>query len=269
MADTLQRYCIVMNGDTDKKSREGFYMTVELDNEAQTALDAPASDAVSSEDMFHKDVVSKIVDREKQKAYEKGKREAIMQLNQEQVAQQQSAQPEVGMNQQHLGQAQPPVDVERLIAEKAPEILAQQLQGHIQKMQNEQFVNSFVTKMQAAEQKYPGLEKQLAELDYDSMTPLIKLANNLDNTGDIMKELLDNPMKMGNLLALTYTQPGMAQRAMQELSGSIRQNQEALEREAQARDPMSQLKPSSSAGMDANSMSVTNFRKMFGPRGRR
>jgi hypothetical protein len=80
---------------------------------------------------------------------------------------------------------------------------------------------------------------------------------------DIMKELLDNPMKMGNLMTLMYTQPQMAQKAMADLSNSIKTNQDALAQEKQAQDPMSQLKPSTSAGMDNSAMSVSDFKKMF------
>ena len=136
------------------------------------------------------------------------------------------------------------------------------LQEHVNNLKTEQMVNSFVAKMQAAEAKYPGLEAKLNDLDYNSMAPLVGLANDMENTGDIMKELLDNPMKMANLLTLQYTQPALAKRAMTELSNSIRTNQEALAQEKQAQDPMSQLKPSN-AGMDNSAMSVQDFRKMF------
>jgi len=149
-------------------------------------------------------------------------------------------------------------DIERMIAEKAP----QMLQEHILNIETKQMVNSFVAKMQAAEAKYPGLEAKLNDLDYNSLAPLIGVANEMDNTGDIMKELIDNPMKMGNLLTLQYTQPALARRAMLELSNSIKTNQEALAQEKQAQDPMSQLKPSN-AGIDNSTMSVSDFRKMF------
>jgi hypothetical protein len=150
-------------------------------------------------------------------------------------------------------------DIERMIAERAPQLL----QDHVKQVRNQQTVDSFVAKMQAAEAKYPGLEAKLNEIDYSSMAPLISLANDMENTGDVMKEILDNPMKMANLLTLQYTQPAMAKRAMMELSNSIKTNQDALAQEKQAQDPMSQLKPSTSAGMDNSAMSVSDFRKMF------
>lgn len=211
-----------------------------------------------------RDVVSKIVERERKKAYEKGQKEALMQL-QEQQAQQQAAPAQAPamqqQGQQTLGGMQQvsPADIERMIAEKAPQLL----HDHVQNLKNEHTINSFVSKMQAAEQKYPGLEAKLNELDYTSMAPLVHLANDMENTGEIMKELVDNPMKLGNMMALAQMQPGLAKRQMAELSNSIKTNQQALAEEKQAQDPMSQLKPSSSAGMDNGTMSVTDFRKMF------
>ncbi len=213
-------------------------------------------------DMLDKSTVSKIVERERLKAFAKGKQEALMELQQQQQAPQESAQaPQQAAAPQQMGgmQQMSAADIERMIAERAPQLL----QDHVNQVRNQQTVDSFVAKMQAAEAKYPGLEAKLNEIDYSSMAPLISLANDMENTGDVMKEILDNPMKMANLLTLQYTQPAMAKRAMMELSNSIKTNQDALTQEKQAQDPMSQLKPSTSAGMDNSAMSVSDFRKMF------
>ena len=220
----------------------------------------PQAESQANNDMLSKNTVSKIVERERLKAFEKGKQEALMELQQQQMQQEQApVQQPVAAPQQLGGMDQlSAADIERMIAEKAP----QMLQEHVNNLKTEQMVTSFVAKMQAAEAKYPGLEEKLNDVDYNSMAPLVSLANDMENTGDIMKELLDNPMKMANLLTLQYTQPMLAKRAMTELSNSIRTNQEALAQEKQAQDPMSQLKPSN-AGMDNSAMSVQDFRKMF------
>jgi hypothetical protein len=236
-------------------------MTEDLENVDQGVMPEPEAQSEPVSDMLDKSTVSKIVERERLKAYAKGKQEALMELQQQapqesapvQQMQQQAPQQLGGMQQMSAA------DIERMIAERAPQLL----QDHVNQMQNKQTVDSFVAKMQAAEAKHPGLEAQLEELDYSTMAPLVSLANNMENTADIMKELLDNPMKMGNLMTLMYTQPKMAQKAMMELSNSIKTNQEALAQEKQAQDPMSQLKPSTSAGMDNSAMSVSDFRKMF------
>ncbi len=239
-------------------------MNENVDQGVEAPVEQAQDSAPDDNSPLARDVVSKIVERERKKAYEKGQKEALMQL-QEQQAQQQAAPAQAPamqqQGQQSLGGMQQvsPADIERMIAEKAPQLL----HDHVQNLKNEHTINSFVSKMQAAEQKHPGLEAKLNELDYSSMAPLVNLANDMENTGDIMKELVDNPMKLGNMLALAQMQPGLAKRQMMELSNSIKTNQQALSEEKQAQDPMSQLKPSSSAGMDNGTMSVTDFRKMF------
>ncbi len=236
----------------------------DLENEAQ-GVEVPQQEAQDSspEDNgpLSRDVVSKIVERERKKAYEKGQKDALMQTQPEQQPQQAPGMQQPQGQQQGLGgmQQMSSADIERMIAEKAPQLLHE----HVQNLKNEHTINSFVSKMQAAEQKHPGLEAKLNELDYSTMSPLVHLANDMENTGEIMKELVDNPMKLGNMLALAQHQPMLAKREMMALSNSIKTNQEALAQEKQAQDPMSQLKPSSSAGMDNGTMSVTDFRKMF------
>jgi hypothetical protein len=190
-----------------------------------------------------------------------------MQLQQEQQAQQQAQQP-VQAQPSSIGgmPQQSQADIERMIAEKAPQLLQQHLESQIQQMQDKQFIDSFFTKMQAAEQKHPGLEKKLSgftQEEYHAMAPVLKVVNSMDNTGDIIKELLDNPVKMMMLINSAEKMPTLLSSQVQELSNSIRMNQDALAQETQARDPMSQLKPSSTAGMDNSSMSVTQMRQMF------
>lgn len=202
--------------------------------------------------MFPNDVVQKIVDREKAKAFERGKREGQMELQQQQqqapVDTQQQQVPQQPTQNMGLGGMKQvsEADIERMIAERAP--LA--LQQHVQKLQQDQMVNTFVSKMQLAEQQYPGLEAELNNLNYNDprMHSFIAMANQLENTGDIMKEVLDNPTKMESLLNMAYNQPYQAQKALKSLSDSIKTNQTAKAEEAQARDPMSQIKSSTTSG---------------------
>lgn len=248
-------------------------MTDGLENNVEQepiAEQAPQNEPVN--DMLPKSTVSKIVERERQKAFEKGKQEALMELQQQQSVQQeqppqqqqqQMQQPaNVGIGgMQQMSQA----DIERLINERAPQLLQQQLEQKAAEFKNQQLINDFVNKMQAAEERYPGLEKELNELEYDKpgMMELIQLANSMENTGDVMKEMIDHPMKMAGIINLIYSQPRKALQEMSKLSNSIKTNQEALKQDAQARDPMSQLKPSQNIGTDDSSMSVSEFRKMF------
>lgn len=235
----------------------------DMQPQADSGVDSTFDDD-AQKPIYNKIQVSDIVKREREKALEKGRMEAMMQIEQQQQQAQQAQQGHAQGQGVGLGGMQSPqglsaADIERIIAEKAPQIMS----DHVAQVRNDHVVNSFVAKMQAAEQKYPGLEEQLNKLDYSTLAPVVQLANDMENTADIMKELVDNPMKMGNLLSLMYAQPALAQKAMADLSHSIKSNQDAKAQEAQARDPMNQIKSSPNAGVDASSMSVADFRKMF------
>lgn len=229
----------------------------------EAVADVPEEGKEVTQDALPRDVVSAIVERERKKAFEKGRQEALMQqqqsLNTEAQQEPQAQQaPSIGGMPQ-MSQA----DIERLIQERAPQLFQEQLQQQISEHQRKQMVESFVSKMQAAEAKYPGLEKKLNELDYSTLTPVIEMANAMENTGDIMKELVDYPEKMSNLILLSYTQPSLARVKMQDLSTSIRTNQEALAQEKEANEPLSQMKPSNSVTKDDSALTVADFRKMF------
>lgn len=232
----------------------------EVDNQGLAQEEPMADAAVNDEQapVFNKKQVSDVVRREQQKAYEKGKKEALMQMQQEQQAQQ--AQAAQAPPSQLGGMAQmSPDEIRQMIADQAPQVF----QEHVQQMQTAQTVDSFVQKMQAAEQRHPGLESKLNDLDWNTLAPLVQLANSMENTGDIMAELIEHPNKMGNLLTLMNSQPKLAARAMHDLSNSIRQNQDALAEDQSTREPLGQIKPSKPAGMDSGSMSVKDFKRMF------
>jgi hypothetical protein len=233
--------------------------------------DLTAPDDEKQRPQFNQIQVSDVVKREREKAYEKGRKDALMQMQQESAPQplQQQQQPQAqgnglgGMPQAPQQAQMTPEQVQQMIAEQAP----QALNAQIQQYKADQLVNTFVQKMQAAEQKYPGLEAELNQLNYSDprMHAFIELANAQENTGDIMKEVIDNPHKLDQLLNLSINQPYAARKALGSLSNSIKQNEDAKLNEIQARDPMSQLKPSSSAGIETGTatMSVNDFRKML------
>lgn len=236
-------------------------MTDSLDADVQDIpVDSHVGDGVA-EETLDKATVSKIVARERAKAYEKGKQEALMEQVQQQPAPEapQAASQTFGGIQQAPQMS--PEQIQQLIAEHVP----QYLQAQADEFHNKQFVESFVGKMQAAEKQYPGLESKLNDLDFDKpgAQKLVQMANNMDNTGDIMNELLDNPEKLGVLLHLVQEQPKLAMQRMASLGQSIKSNQEALAQEKSAQQPIGQLKSSISAGVDDHNLSVKDLKKLL------
>jgi len=271
----------LINGDTDKSQKEGFLMTDKVEKvsepEVQPQVEQQESAPVNEnsndgQEQFDSETVTKLIKRETRKAYEKGKREALMELQQQPQAQPQDLQQKPAVAPQAAPAIQPaqaqsiggipqmsPEQIKQLIAQEAPKAL----QEHARSLQQQQLINSFVSKMQAAEAKYPGMEQKLNELDYSTIHPLIQHIDKMENTGDIMHELLENPMKMGNLVSLLYSQPKLAEKAIQSLSASIKMNDQAQAAEKSSNDPFSQQKPSLNAGKDDGDMSVSDFSAMF------
>lgn len=214
--------------------------------------------------LYNKHQMADVVKRERIKALEKGKRMAMEELAQQQQQQAPQAQQPVQQQPQQaqsLGgmQSMSPDDVRRMIAEHAP----QHMQQHIAQQATQRQADGFVQKMKAAELKHPGLEAKLEKLDWTHMGPVIKLIDGASNPGDIMKELVDNPMKMGNLLTLAHTQPGMAQDALMELSNSIAQNQAALAQDKQASEPLGLITPSNVGSDTGAKGSVRDFKNKY------
>lgn len=255
-------------------------MTESLESIEQAVSPEPEAKSVPVDDeMLSKATVSKIIERERQKAIEKGRREVLMELEQNQ----QQQMPQEQMQQQQPPMAQPvqrqnqglggmqqmsQQDIEQLIMQKAPEALMQQFN----QMQQTNMVDSFVGKMQTAEQRYPGLEQKLNKLNYDDprMHKLIEMTDKLENTGDVMNELVSNPAKMMQVLASIKEQPYLGQETLNALSNSIKQNQVAAAENSQANEPMSKLKPSINTGLaDSSQLSVMDLRRQLSQKHRR
>ena len=241
-------------------------MTDSLETDLQ---ELPAEPVVSdgvADDALDKATVSKIVARERAKAYEKGKQEARMEQEQQQqqpAPQAPQAAPQTFGGMQQAPQMNPE-DIQKLIAEHVPQYLQQQAHEYQQK----QFADGFIAKMQAAEKQFPGLEQKLNDIDFTSPSTLklVQMANNMDNTGEIMNELIENPEKMGTLLNLINEQPRLAQQRLASLSNSIGVNRKAQEEEKSAEQPIGQLKSSVNAGVDDHNLSVKDLKKMLSQR---
>lgn len=236
---------------------ENIVDTETINPEVQEQEETPDDDM--QRPVFNRIQVADVVKREKQKAFEKGRLAAMQELQAQQQDAPQQASSLGGMTQMSQD------DIARMIQEHATRATQEHIQQQLAEMKQQQMINSFVQKMQVAEQQYPGLEQELNQLNYSDprIHAFIGMVNDMENTGDIMKEVLDNPYKLSQILSDIQDQPYLAQKNLQKLSLSIKQNQQAKAEEAQARDPYTQLKPSTSAGMDNGNMSVADFRKMF------
>lgn len=211
---------------------------------------------------FNSRQVQDVVKRERAKALEKGRQMALeeLQAQQQAAAPQQQAAPSQPQPTSFGGMPQvSKEEIAKMIAEQAP----QHLQAHIKQQAVSKQAESFVAKMRAAESKHPGLEAKLEKLDWTHMEPVINLLEKTSNPGDVMRELIDNPMKMGNLLNLAHFQPQMAEQAMAELSNSIQTNESAKAQDKQASEPLGLISPSNVGSDTGFKGSIQDFKQRY------
>lgn len=230
-------------------------MDVENDNAQDLAQDLSLSQEpeAQQEKLVPQSQVSSALRYEREKAYEKGKREEAARHEAMANAKRES-------QQAYAGQGYSQEEMRKVAQEEAVRYLKeQQQQAHTQ-----QTVSAFVNKIEAATEKHPELKNQLSSIDFDSFAPIAALATDLDNTADIIAHIVGDPMKTANLLTLIDKQPQKAAQAIYEISNSLKQNDQAQKLNTQASEPFGLIQRSGQSGMgDESSLSVSDFRKMY------
>jgi hypothetical protein len=202
------------------------------DNQAESAS-APQAGVPN----LTQEQINEIVSSRHKAGYEKGRKEAMAEL-------------------EALKAQQMPGNIDELIQQKVSQMQAEQANlAYAQRVFDE-----FANKMQAAEERYPDMQEKLRESELSEMPEIIPFVNAVDNSGDVMYELLSNPHKAITIAtAIRNKMPGAAKKELNKLSKSIQANQKAAQA-ITAKEPLSQVKPSS-AGGDNGKMSVNDFRK--------
>lgn len=197
---------------------------VTMENLPNTEANIGTDLAVSVEKTIPQSVVDNVVKQAKHHAYEQGKKAA-----KEEFAQQQAN------TSAFTSTSLTTEDVQNLIANHT----AQQAS----EWQAQQIAQQFLGKLSLAKDKYPDFEETLGNLEVHKFPEVVQIANNFDNTADIMYELGKNPSKAVILKQLAQLNPKMGALEIQRLSDSIKQNQTAKQTPS-AQPPLSQLTPS-------------------------
>lgn len=130
-----------------------------------------------------------------------------------------------------------------LTTEDVQNLIASHTAQQANEWQAQQIAQQFLGKLTAAKDKYPDFEETLATLEVHKFPEVVQLANNFDNTADIMYELAKNPTKAVLLKQCAQLNPNLAAMEIQRLSDSIKQNETAKQAPS-AQPPLSQLTPS-------------------------
>lgn len=234
------------------------------DNELESAVEIPEEDSKSEkednkpEKMLPASRVTQLI----KKAKHEGERKMAQQLEEaraelERLKQAQQTQPEQIAQQQapSIGGIQQPnmqeveqraiAAIEQRLKEREEAVRQEALQRHMQDV-----ADSFFSKMERGKEMYQDFEDITASFDPAAFPSLVYLANEVDNTPAVIYELQKNPSKLTHLAFLVERSPSMARREIAKLSESIKANQQALQEERHASEPLSRLKPSTTVGAD-------------------
>lgn len=213
---------------------------VAIENLPNTEASIEVEPTVPVEKTIPQSVVDKVVKQAKYHAYEQGKKAA-----KEELAQQ------ANIPSKQTSTTLTTEDVQSMIlshtAQQANEWQAQQI------------AQQFLGKLSCAKDKYPDFEETLANLEVHKFPEVVQLANNFDNTADIMYELGKNPGKAVILKQLAQLNPKMGALEIQRLSDSIKQNQSAKQTPS-AQPPLAQLTPSLTK-TDNGPQTVSDYRQ--------
>jgi hypothetical protein len=233
---------------------------------AQTPGETVKSQAPAKEEkMLPQSEVNEIVGKAKREASEKAKRDAFLEL-QKATAASPVAPPmqQYGVPMGQQGANAPQLTQEQIIAiaDQRAQINAQQ---QARNFIDGQIANEFMAKINLAKQKIPDFDKNV----YDKLglgkvpIPLINVFNTVDNPGEVLKEMADNPSKFSDVMnAYVWNpeNPELARTVILQISDSIKQN-EAAKATPQAPEPLSQVKPSTTGTDNGSPASVKDFRK--------
>lgn len=233
---------------------------------------APAQAPVEHrERTFTQSEVNDLIGRAKNEAVERHRRDTAMASHQ----QPQSHQPNYGYQppQQQQQQGMSEQEYRRIAAEEANRLRNEQAeesrrQGEEQSAQR--IANEFFSKVAAGEGGVQAFDSLVNDSGVDLRTiPYhVQLANMVDNTREVMVELLKNPSKLGQLQGLididlrAGRQPRLALAEMKKLSDSIKLNADAANFKS-PNEPLSQMRPSNAGTGNQGPLAVKDYKAKY------
>jgi hypothetical protein len=207
--------------------------------------------------------LDRVAKKRAQEAYERGLREASSTPAQGSHVDQ----PRSGTTNHFGGMPQQSLeDIERMIDEKATtklKELRQQEQADYHAAQNNayntQIAEKFIGKVVSGKDIYPDFEQKVAELNLQSIAPIIPHLVELDNMEHVLYDIANNPSKAANLLVLAERAPHLAKAEAERLSQALSQIKNASTQK-QSNPPLQSLKPSYE-GTDSGSMTINDLRR--------
>lgn len=220
--------------------------------EPQGTTDSPPEKMLTASQV--NDLVKKAKRKGEQKMQEQldAARQEIEQLRMQQ-GQQQEAPQQGGFDPAQLQQL-----VAQQIAQQQEEAQRKQAEAQLHDEVN-QVAQQYFGKMAQGSSLYEDFDAITADFNPAEFPQLVYLANELDNTAAVIYELRKNPGKLAQLATLVKESPGIARSELNNLSQSIKRNDDAKRNLQEPQDPLSRLKPSP-VGTDSKEKTIRDFK---------
>jgi len=226
------------------------------ENQALDSAATPIEPDMTQEKLLPQSQVNKIVQREKEQAALRARREVEEEYQQRlegiNATSQQQRQRNDSTNRE--------VDADA-IYQQVQEKFNQEMQQKQIEQEMSRVANSYLSKMQQGRESYDDFDEVTKELDPTAFPQLIYLVAGIDNAADVMYELARNPVKLNALDGLAAKNPRYAQAELQKLSRSIAENKQAQnDAESQTTPaPLDRLQPSRVSGSNGK-QSISDLR---------
>lgn len=194
--------------------------------------------------------VNSLVGGAKQRGYEKGYQQALSELQQKQAPQQMGG---IAQAQQQMNPIGDENRMRQIAADEHAKAYQSMQQLAIQQAQHAEgtrILNELGAKFNEAKSRIPDFDNVVKINDFHKMPEVLHYANMVDNSGDVMYDLAQNPSKIATIRSLSESSPQFALKEVKKLSDSIKQNQNALT-QPQAPAPLGQVS-TSNIGVDTS-----------------
>lgn len=162
-----------------------------------------------------------------------------------------------------------PVDKEALKQEVLNDLRQQFQQANEQRAQEEmdreakKIAETYHARMATGKDAYEDFEEVMADFNPAAFPNLVFLATQVDNTPDVMRELMKNPAKLAAISVMSERDPASAQNMINKVSASIKANAQAKADEKNVAPPLSRMSSSPTGQDSGKPSSVRDFKAKF------
>lgn len=167
-----------------------------------------------------------------------------------------------------MGGMAAPVDPEAIKQSVLNDLRQQMADANEQRAQEELkkeadgIVNSYKSKMATGKDSYEDFDDVMADFNPQAFPNLVYLVSTMDNTPQVMYELMKNPSKWATVAVLSERDPAAAKKQLERIGMSIKANEQAKAEEQNVPSPLNRLS-SSTTGQDNGERSIRDLKKMF------